>query len=112
MKRSQRAVEVRVPLTKKEKEEIAAAARKNHLTMSEYIRRRVLGLAEGQMQLRPIVPQLNREAYLELGKLKEKSYDLGDSHSVTELTQKLDQIMLILMGQKKRDCQASERERL
>ncbi len=112
MKRSKRSVEVRVPLTKKEKEEIAAAARKNHLTMSEYIRRRVLGLAEGQMQLRPIVPQLNREAYLELGKLKEKSYDLGDSQSVKELTQKLDQIMLILMGQKKRDCQAGERERL
>ncbi len=73
MKRSQRSVEVRVPLTRKEKEEIAAAARKNHLTMSEYIRRRVLGLAEGEMRLRPIVPQLNREAYLEGVKLRKLS---------------------------------------
>ncbi len=72
----------------------------------------MLGLAEGEMRLRPVVPQMNREAYLELGKLKEKSYDLGDSQSVKELTQKLDRIMLILMGQKKHDCQAGKRERL
>ena len=85
-------------VTTKERAEIVAAAKESNLDVSEYLRQKILGRDKNEIRLRPIVPPASRRAYLELGKLLERTYDFRSSSEVLQLSQQLEKVMLILTG--------------
>ena len=90
-------------VTEKEHKKVIAAAKKNEVEVSEYLREKILGRDPNKIRARPVVPAINRKAYLALGRIKERTYSLSEPESVSELNQRLDEIMLLLLGLKNRE---------
>ena len=79
-----RSEKIHFRVTTKERAEIVAAAKESNLDVSEYLRQKILGRYKNEIRLRPIVPPASRRAYLELGKLLERTYDFRSSSEVLQ----------------------------
>jgi antitoxin component of RelBE/YafQ-DinJ toxin-antitoxin module len=74
---------IKVRISPVEKEKLRQIAEKHGLSVSEVIRRAVFGLKIEDTPLRPVVPEINRQLYLELAKINQYL----DEMSNTQLTE-------------------------
>ena len=90
---------ISIRFSQQERDKIAKKASSNQQSLSEFIRESALEALE--VPTRPVIPEVNRYLYFELGKITEYMYINGINNEVMKNLKKLvDDIRLELIGLK------------